>query len=60
LQDLARPSGRIVINESTYDALRDKVECVPLDETMVKGRNTPVHAYRIDVFDDMERGLAHD
>jgi class 3 adenylate cyclase len=58
LQDLARPSGRIVINESTYTALHTEIECVPLDETTVKGRNSPVRAYRIDVFDNMERGLA--
>jgi class 3 adenylate cyclase len=57
LQDLARPSGRIVINESTYAALHSDFECVPLDETTVKGRNSPVRAYRIDVFDDMERGM---
>jgi adenylate cyclase len=58
LQDLARPSGRIVINESTYAALHADVEVVPLEETTVKGRNTPVRAFRIDVFDNMERGLA--
>ena len=60
LQDLARPSGRIVINESTYAALHSDFDVVPLDETTVKGRNTPVRAYRIDVFDDMERGRAHE
>ena len=60
LQDLARPAGRIVMSESTYSALHSDVECVPLDEKMVKGRETPVRAYRIDVFDDMERGLAHE
>jgi adenylate cyclase len=60
LQDLARPSGRIVINESTYLALHSDFDVVPLDETTVKGRNTPVRAYRIDVFDDMERGLVHE
>jgi class 3 adenylate cyclase len=59
LQDLARPSGRIVMNESTHDALRTPVECVAMDETTVKGRTSPVHAYRIDVFDDMERGQPH-
>jgi len=58
LQDLARPSGRIVINESTHAALHSEFEVVPLDETTVKGRNTPVRAFRIDVFDNMERGLA--
>jgi class 3 adenylate cyclase len=60
LQDLARPSGRIVINESTHAALRTEIESVPLPETTVKGRNAPVRAFRIDVFDNMERGLADD
>ena len=60
LQDLARPSGRIVINESTYAALHSDVNGVALDETTVKGRNSPVRAYRIDVFDNMERGFAHE
>jgi adenylate cyclase len=60
LQDLARPSGRIVINESTHAALRNAVESVALQETTVKGRTAPVRAYRIDVFDNMERGLADD
>jgi class 3 adenylate cyclase len=60
LQDIARPSGRIVINESTYEALTTEVDVVALDETTVKGRNTPVRAYRMDVFDNMERGLAHE
>jgi class 3 adenylate cyclase len=60
LQDLARPSGRIVINESTHAALRTEIESVPLAETTVKGRNAPVRAFRIDVFDNMERGLADD
>jgi class 3 adenylate cyclase len=58
LQDLARPSGRIVINESTYEQLQSDIECVPLDETTVKGRNSPVRAFRIDVFDNMEQGMA--
>ena len=54
LQDLARPAGRIVMNESTLKSLREPVECVELDEIMVKGRQTPVHAYRIDVYDAEE------
>jgi adenylate cyclase len=52
LQDLARPAGRIVMNESTHDALREPVECTRLDEIFVKGRQTPVHAFRIDVYDE--------
>src|SRR5438128_1604873 len=58
LQDLARPSGRIVINETTYSALHSEFDVVPLDETTVKGRNTLVRAFRIDVMDNMERGFA--
>jgi adenylate cyclase len=54
LQDLARPAGRIVMNESTHASLRNPVECVELDEIMVKGRQTPVHAFRIDVYDAEE------
>ena len=50
LQDLARPAGRIVMNASTHASLRNPVECVELDEILVKGRQTPVHAFRIDVY----------
>ena len=42
------------MNESTLQSLREPVECVELDEIMVKGRQTPVHAYRIDVYDAEE------
>jgi hypothetical protein len=33
--------------------LRDTVECEPMPETTVKGRQSPVQAYRIRVFDGM-------
>ncbi|MEX1008516.1 MAG: adenylate/guanylate cyclase domain-containing protein [Acidimicrobiia bacterium] len=49
LQDLARPAGRIVLNETTRAALRVPPECIDLGETIVKGRNAPVHAFRIDI-----------
>ena len=49
LQDLARPAGRVVLNETTYAALRVAPECVDLGEQLVKGRNAVVHAYRIDI-----------
>jgi adenylate cyclase len=45
LQDLARPAGRIVMNSTTRDALHAPPECVELDETLVKGRTTPVRAW---------------
>ena len=37
------------MNETTLAALRVVPECVPLAETVVKGRSAPVHAYVIDV-----------
>ena len=52
LQDLARPAGRVVLHEATYSALSTPPECVSLGEVMVKGRQAPVRAYRIDVDDE--------
>jgi adenylate cyclase len=49
LQDLARPAGRIVMNESTRDALTAVPDCEAMGETLVKGRTAPVHAWVIDV-----------
>ncbi|HXY91809.1 MAG TPA: adenylate/guanylate cyclase domain-containing protein [Acidimicrobiia bacterium] len=49
LQDLARPAGRVVLNATTYSALQSAPSCVDLGETIVKGRNAAVHAYRCDV-----------
>jgi len=49
LQDLARPAGRIVLDESTYTSLRVRPDARDLGETVVKGRQAPVHAYRIDI-----------
>ncbi len=49
LQDLARPAGRVVVNQTTYDALSTAPACVDLGEQLVKGRNAVVHAYRIDI-----------
>jgi class 3 adenylate cyclase len=56
LQDLARPAGRIVMSESTYRALREPIEAEPLDSLAVKGRETPVHAYRITITETTEEG----
>jgi class 3 adenylate cyclase/ActR/RegA family two-component response regulator len=49
LQDLARPAGRIVLNATTRAALRVVPHCVDLGDNIVKGRNAPVHAFRIDI-----------
>jgi adenylate cyclase len=50
LQDLARPAGTTVIAGATYDALvHDDFDqpFEPLGDQLVKGRTTPVTAYRI-------------
>ena len=49
LQDLARPAGRIVLDESTYTSLRVPPPASDLGEIVVKGRQAPVRAYRIDI-----------
>lgn len=49
LQDLARPAGTTVISGPTFAALRDAdaASFTDLGEHIVKGRETPVAAYRI-------------
>jgi class 3 adenylate cyclase/FixJ family two-component response regulator len=49
LQDLARPEGRVVMSEATYNALDEKPECEVLDEQAVKGREGRVRAYMFEV-----------
>ncbi len=48
LQDLARPSGT-VLSEATADALVERPELEALDEQLVKGRDTPVRAFRLTI-----------
>jgi adenylate cyclase len=49
LQDLARPAGRIVLSDATYQSLSSPPsECEPMGEQLVKGRQAPVFAYVID------------
>ncbi len=47
LQDLARPAGTIVLSEPTLEALSSPPAVEPLGEQQVKGRETPVQAYRL-------------
>ncbi|MFI5046424.1 MAG: adenylate/guanylate cyclase domain-containing protein [Acidimicrobiia bacterium] len=49
LQDLARPAGRIVMNETTRRALSVVPECSELGEQLVKGRAALVRAWMIEV-----------
>ncbi len=46
LQDLARPAGT-VLAEATMNALTTRPAAEPLDARQVKGRETPVHAFRL-------------
>jgi len=56
LQELARPAHQIVMSESTYDALRERVDAERLDPLTVKGRETPVQTYRITITPDHQKG----
>ncbi|HYL50685.1 MAG TPA: adenylate/guanylate cyclase domain-containing protein, partial [Acidimicrobiia bacterium] len=47
LQDLARPAGTIVLSGPTLDGLTAPPSVDPLGEQHVKGREAPVHAYRL-------------
>jgi class 3 adenylate cyclase len=47
LQDLARPAGTTVLGASTMSALADPPPVEALPPQQVKGRETPVHAFRI-------------
>lgn len=58
LQDLARPAGTTVISDATCAALSVRPGLEPLDPQLVKGRETPVSAYRISPVDDDVVGAA--
>ena len=47
LQDLARPAGTTVLSGPTVDAIAEPLDLEPMGEHMVKGRETPVDAYRL-------------
>jgi class 3 adenylate cyclase/DNA-binding NarL/FixJ family response regulator len=46
LQDLARPAGT-VLSGATVDALQSTPAVTPLDAEFVKGRETPIRAFRL-------------
>src|SRR5262249_37222108 len=48
LQDLARPAGTTVLSGATVDALRDRPPLEAMGDQYVKGRETPVMAFRLD------------
>lgn len=47
LQDLARPAGTTVLSGATAQAIADPIDLEPMGEHMVKGRETPVEAFRL-------------
>jgi len=47
LQDLARPAGTTVLSDATVAALTSAPELEPLGEQSVKGRETPVLAFKL-------------
>lgn len=49
LQDLARPAGRTVVSQATWDQLSQRPDgVVPLEATAVKGRDTPVTGWIVE------------
>lgn len=49
LQDLARPAGRTVVSQATWDLLRERpTAVVPLEATAVKGRERPVTGWIVE------------
>ncbi|HEX7168911.1 MAG TPA: adenylate/guanylate cyclase domain-containing protein [Acidimicrobiales bacterium] len=40
-------AGEIILSQATYDALKERPECEVMPPATVKGRQAPVHAYRV-------------
>jgi adenylate cyclase len=57
LQQLAS-AGETVLSEATFTSLKSNVEAELLPSQLVKGRDTPVLAYKIAAVDDTERVVA--
>ena len=47
LQDWARPGGQTVLSEATFKALSTPCDAAPMEPQLVKGRETPVVAYKL-------------
>jgi class 3 adenylate cyclase len=47
LQDLARPAGTTVLSGATVEALSQPPVLEPMGDQFVKGRETPIEAYRM-------------
>jgi class 3 adenylate cyclase/DNA-binding NarL/FixJ family response regulator len=58
LQDLARPAGTTVLSGATVEAAGGDWPLEPMGECLVKGRTTPVVAYRLPPGPDAEPAVA--
>jgi class 3 adenylate cyclase/DNA-binding NarL/FixJ family response regulator len=47
LQDWARPGGQTVLSEATFKSLSAPIDAAPMEPQLVKGRETPVVAYKL-------------
>lgn len=47
LESNAKP-GQILISPETYERIKDKFECTPLDPIKVKGKEKPVQIYQVE------------
>jgi class 3 adenylate cyclase len=48
LQDMARPGNATVVSDPTWQALTQRPEAEPMGEFTVKGRATPLTAWRVE------------
>lgn len=47
LCSLAEP-GQVIVSEDTYSAVREHVQAAPIGTVMLKGKEEPVHAYKVE------------
>jgi adenylate cyclase len=47
LCSLAEP-GQVIVSDGTYNMIQERVEATPIGTVMLKGKEEPVHAYKVD------------
>ncbi|GMV91387.1 MAG: hypothetical protein AMXMBFR82_11650 [Candidatus Hydrogenedentota bacterium] len=47
LCSLAEP-GQVIVSEGTYSLIHDRVQVTPIGTVMLKGKEEPVHAYKVE------------
>ena len=48
LESSVAEPGQIVIGQATYELIKERFHCLPLDEVRVKGRQQAIRAYRVE------------